>query len=118
MFEKYNEHIEKTESGDGDMHPLFKEINKKTPKESSNLSKPSNNKLLSEYFKIDYVYLSFMDSNDVSSDLGSNEIAVYYLNTNTGKVKVTSEEYLKFTNIFNADLNVVPHEYVIIILIF
>jgi hypothetical protein len=73
--------------------------------------KPSNG-VIQEYFHLENSYLSFHDSGAVSSDLGCGEDNIYLLQTNTGKTKVTTQEYIKFLKILNPTFTVCPFEYV------
>lgn len=72
----------------------------------------NDSKVLSQYFKLDYTYLSFMDSNDASGDVGANDDHIYLLKTNTGKTKVKTSEFIKYLNLFNPEIAHLPFEYV------
>jgi hypothetical protein len=74
------------------------------------------NRLLSKYFKLDNVYLSFMSSNEATKDIGTNNEHVYLLNTNTGKTKVTTKEFIKYVDLLKPDFFDIPFEYVISLL--
>lgn len=70
----------------------------------------SNSKrLLHDYFKLDNIYLGF---SEYLSDYGCGEDNAFFLQTNTGKGKVTSQEYLKYIKLFNPDYAVIPFEYI------
>lgn len=78
---------------------------------SSNESKDSSlfsNHMLSQYFKLPNIYLSFIDD----SDMGASDDNVYFMKTNTGKVKITTQEYLKYLNFFGVNHAVMPYEFV------
>jgi hypothetical protein len=75
--------------------------------------KGEENRLLSKFFKLDYVYLSFMASSEATKDIGTNDDHVYLLNTNTGKTKVTTKEFIKHVVMLNPDYFDIPFEYVI-----
>ncbi len=94
---------------------LFEQYDLKTNKKEDSITNNSHNdnKLLSQFFKLDYTYLSFMDSNEVSGDIGLSDDNVYLLKTNTGKTKVTIQEYIKYLDIFNPEISHSPFEYVI-----
>jgi hypothetical protein len=85
---------------------IFEKFNEKV--------KPANG-VIKEYFHIDNSYLSFHDSNCVTADLGSSEENLYLLQTNTGKTKITTQEYIKFLKILSPTLAVIPFEYVYLI---
>ena len=70
---------------------------------------PNEKKVLNSYLKIDQIVLGF---NDYLSDFGTNETEVYFLNSNTGKVKITLKEYLKNLFIMNPQYAMLPYEYV------
>ena len=69
----------------------------------------NSKKVLNEYLKIDQIILGF---NDYLSDFGMNEPENYLINSNTGKVKITLKEYLKFLFIMNPQYALLPFEYV------
>ena len=69
---------------------------------------PNEKKLLNSYLKIDQIILGF---NDYLSDFGNSELEAYFLNSNTGKVKITLEEYLKNLFIMNPQYVILPFEY-------
>ena len=65
--------------------------------------------MLNSYLKIDQIILGF---NDYLSDFGINETEIYFLNSNTGKVKLSLKEYLKTLFIMNPQYAILPFEYV------
>jgi hypothetical protein len=74
----------------------------------------SGENLLSHFFKLPNVYLSFMDNSNEKEDTGSNEEHIYYMHTNTGKAKISTMDYLKYLTLLNPAYVVTPHEYVYI----
>ena len=70
---------------------------------------PNEKKVLNTYLKIDQIILGF---NDYLSDFGTNEAEIYFLNSNTGKVKLSLKEYLKMLFIMNPQYAILPFEYV------
>lgn len=70
----------------------------------------SNSKrILNDYFQLDSIYLGFTE---YLSDYGCGEENTFFVQTNTGKGKVTSQEYLKYITIFNPEYAVIPFEYI------
>ncbi len=95
IFEKYNEHL-----------------NNKPITTEERITKQSH-RLLSKYFKLSNVYLSFTDYNmSNSKEIGSNLDNVFYLNSNTGKSKITTTEFMKYLKFFNPEFCEVPYELV------
>jgi len=95
IFEKYNEHL-----------------NNKRISTDDKISKHSY-RLLSKYFKLPYIYLSFSDYNLANSaEIGSSSDNVFYLNSNTGKSKIMTNEFLKYLKFFNPEFCEVPYELV------
>jgi hypothetical protein len=105
IFEHYDKKINKN-SETTSTKVLDSDSNKMT------IRHHNDNKLLSQYFKLDYTYLSFMDSNDASGDVGANDDHTYMLKTNTGKTKVKTSEFIKYLNLFNPEVAHLPFEYV------
>ena len=70
---------------------------------------PSEKKVLNKYLKLDNIILGF---GDYLSDFGSSELETYFINSTTGKVKLTLKEYFKFLFIMNPQGIIVPFEYV------
>ena len=70
---------------------------------------PNEKKVLNSYLKIDNIILGF---NDYLSDFGANELEIYFINSNTGKVKITLKEYIKNLFIMNPQYAILPFEYV------
>lgn len=64
---------------------------------------------MNSYLKIDKIILGF---SDYISDFGTNDTELYYINSNTGKVKITIKEYLKNLTIMNPQYAFAPFEYV------
>ena len=70
---------------------------------------PNEKKVLNSYLKIDKIILGF---SDYISDFGTNDKELYYINSNTGKVKITLKEYLKNLSILNPQYAFAPFEYI------
>lgn len=70
---------------------------------------PNEKKVLNSYLKIDKIILGF---SDYISDFGTNDTELYYINSTTGKVKITLKEYLKNLSILNPQYAFAPFEYV------
>ena len=70
---------------------------------------PNEKKLLNSYLKIGQIILGF---NDYLSDFGNNELEIYFLNSNTGKVKITLTEYIKYIFIMNPQYTIFPFEFI------
>jgi hypothetical protein len=70
---------------------------------------PKEKKVLNNYLKIPNIILGFGDYN---SDYGSNDLETYFINSNTGKVKITLKEYIKYLFILNPQYAIIPFEYV------
>ena len=70
---------------------------------------PNEKKVLNTYLKLDQIMLGFTD---YLSDFGTNEVGLYLINSNTGKVKITLKEYIKYLFIMNPQYAIVPFEYV------
>ena len=70
---------------------------------------PNEKKVLNTYLKLDQIILGFTD---YLSDFGTNEIESYLINSNTGKVKLTLKEYIKYLFIMNPQYAILPFEYV------
>ena len=70
---------------------------------------PNEKNVLNSYLKIDQIILGF---NDYLSDFGMNEPEIYLINSNTGKVKITLKEYIKYLFIMNPQYAFLPFEYV------
>jgi hypothetical protein len=70
---------------------------------------PNEKKVLNSYLKIDKIILGF---SDYISDFGANDTEFYYINSNTGKVKITLKEYIKNLSIMNPQYAFAPFEYV------
>lgn len=70
---------------------------------------PNEKKVLNSYLKIDNIILGF---NEYLSDFGANELEIYFINSNTGKVKITLKEYIKNLFIMNPQYAILPFEYV------
>lgn len=90
---------------------IFEKYNEKT-KSQEQASNHNDNRLLSQYFKLDYTYLSFMDSQDAGGDVGANDDNVFMLKTNTGKTKITVQNFIKYLDLFNPEITQVPFEFV------
>ena len=100
IFEKYNEHL-----------------NNKRKSTDDRITKHSY-RLLSKYFKLSNVYLSFTDYTLANStEIGSSSDHVFYLNSNTGKSKIMTNEFLKYLKFFNPEFCEVPYELVKFLLI-
>lgn len=56
-----------------------------------------------------------MDYNDDNSDNGINAENMLIVNSSNGKSKVSIQDYLKFLDILNPNVAVMPFEYVIIL---
>ena len=70
---------------------------------------PNEKKVLNTYLKLDQIILGFTD---YLSDFGTNENELYLINSNTGKVKITLKEYIKYLFIMNPQYAILPFEYV------
>ena len=70
---------------------------------------PKEKKVLNNYLKISNIILGF---GDYYSDYGSNDLETYFINSNTGKVKITHKEYIKYLFILNPQYAIIPFEYV------
>ena len=70
---------------------------------------PSEKKVLNKYLKLDNIILGF---GDYSPDFGTSEVETYLINSNTGKVKITLKEYIKYLFIMNPQYAIVPYEFV------
>jgi len=70
---------------------------------------PKEKRVLNSYLKLSNIILGFGDYNP---DYGSNDLETYFINSNTGKVKITLKEYIKYLFIMNPQYAVVPFEYV------
>ena len=70
---------------------------------------PNEKKVLNSYLKIDNIILGF---NEYLSDFGANELEIYFINSNTGKVKITLKEYIKNLFIMNPQYVILPFEYI------
>ena len=70
---------------------------------------PKEKKVLNNYLKIPNIILGF---GDYYSDYGSNDLETYFINSNTGKVKITLKEYIKYLFILNPQYAIIPFEYV------
>ena len=70
---------------------------------------PNEKKVLNSYLKLDQIILGF---GDYLSDFGSSEIESYFLNSNTGKVKISLKDYIKYLFIMNPQYSIIPFEYV------
>ena len=69
---------------------------------------PKEKKVLNNYLQLDNIILGF---GDYSSDFGTSDLETYFINSNTGKVKITLKEYIKFLFIMNPQYFIVPFEY-------
>lgn len=69
---------------------------------------------LSSYFNLRNTYLSFMDSKELTTENGVNDPTTYLLSSNTGKIKMTALEFLKYTAVLRPEWAVTPFEYVLI----
>ena len=79
---------------------IFEKYHSKFPKEK---------RVLNSYLKLSNIILGFGDYNP---DYGSNDLETYFINSNTGKVKITLKEYIKYLFILNPQYALVPFEYV------
>ena len=79
---------------------IFEKYHSKFPKEK---------RVLNSYLKLPNIILGFGDYNP---DYGSNDLETYFINSNTGKVKITLKEYIKYLFILNPQYTIVPFEYV------
>ena len=70
---------------------------------------PKEKRVLNSYLKLPNIILDFGDYNP---DYGSNDLETYFINSNTGKVKITLKEYIKYLFILNPQYALVPFEYV------
>ena len=70
---------------------------------------PKEKRVLNSYLKLSNIILGFGDYNP---DYGSNDLETYFINSNTGKVKITLKEYIKYLFIMNPQYALVPFEYV------
>ena len=70
---------------------------------------PKEKRVLNSYLKLPNIILGFGDYNP---DYGSNDLETYFINSNTGKVKITLKEYIKYLFILNPQYTIVPFEYV------
>ena len=70
---------------------------------------PKEKRVLNSYLKLSNIILGFGDYNP---DYGSNDLETYFINSNTGKVKITLKEYIKYLFILNPQYTIVPFEYV------
>ena len=70
---------------------------------------PNERNVLNKYLKIDNIILGF---GDYLSDFGSSEQENYFINSTTGKVKITLKEYFKYLFIMNPQMIITPFEYV------
>ena len=70
---------------------------------------PKEKRILNSYLKLSNIILGFGDYNP---DYGSNDLETYFINSNTGKVKITLKEYIKYLFILNPQYTIVPFEYV------
>lgn len=82
---------------------IFENFHKENQKEE---------RLLSKYFQLKNIYLGFMDTENITGEIGSNEDNVYYLMTNTGKSKIKTDQFLKILNISNPNYVEIPYEFV------
>ena len=69
---------------------------------------PSQKTVLNNYLKINNIILGF---GDYSSDFGTSDLETYFINSNTGKVKITLKEYVKYLFIMNPQYMIIPFEY-------
>ena len=69
---------------------------------------PNEKNVLNSYLKLDDIILGF---GDYSSDFGTSDLETYFINSNTGKVKITLKEYIKYLFIMNPQYLIVPFEY-------
>ena len=69
----------------------------------------SEKKVLNNYLKLDQIFLGF---GDYSPDFGTSDLETYFLNSTTGKVKITLKEYIKYLFIMNPQYVIVPYEFV------
>lgn len=74
--------------------------------EFSKVSK--SGRLLSDYFKVENIYLGFTE---YLKDFGANNDHEYFVQSNTGRSKINSEEYLRYLKLFNPTYAVLPFEY-------
>ena len=79
---------------------IFEKYHSKFPKEK---------KVLNNYLKIDQIILGF---GDYSPDFGISDLETYFINSTTGKVKITLKEYLKYLFIMNPQYAILPFEFV------
>ena len=70
---------------------------------------PNEKNVLNSYLKMDQIILGF---NDYLADFGNSENENYYINSSTGKVKITLAEYLKNFFIMNPQYTILPFEYI------
>ena len=70
---------------------------------------PNEKKVLNKYLKLNNTILGF---GDYSPDFGTSELETYFINSNTGKVKITLKEYIKYLFIMNPQYALVPYEFV------
>ena len=69
---------------------------------------PKEKKVLNNYLKLDNIILGF---GDYSSDFGTSDLETYFINSTTGKVKITLKEYIKYLFIMNPQYFIIPFEY-------
>ena len=69
---------------------------------------PKEKKVLNNYLKLDNIILGF---GDYSSDFGTSDLETYFINSTTGKVKITLKEYIKYLFIMNPQYFILPFEY-------
>ena len=70
---------------------------------------PTEKHVLNAYLKLDKIILGF---NDYLDNFGSSDNENYLINSNTGKVKITLKEYMKYLLIMNPQYSIVPFEFV------
>lgn len=72
-------------------------------------------KVLSKFFNLDKTFLNFIDVHDtsVTKDCGTNDLDLYLIDSNTGRVKVTIKEYFDNLKILQPEFAVIPFEAVI-----
>ena len=75
-------------------------------------SKTNSNNILKDFFHLDRSYLSFFDDKDTNTEYGSSETTSISVKSLNGKSKLTFQDYIKYVELLNPNIAVLPYEYV------